>query len=115
MTDPNELIQKAISETRLRREQKKKAEIEPRIIAASILKDRFEKVVLCSGGDPMEPSMQKWFDNFFNMYVLLAVPLDRFPDWRDDGVPHEAAGDFLPEWMDDAAKVLNEISPGLGK
>jgi hypothetical protein len=49
------------------------------------------------------------------MYVLLAVPLDHFPDWRDDGLPNEAASDFFNMWMDDAADALNAICLGLRK
>lgn len=115
MTDPLEIIQKAIAEVKLRRDQESKAAIAPRKIAASILKSRFEEAIKSSGGDPLEHSMQQWIDHFLKMYVLLAVPLDHFPDWRDDVLPPEAASDFFTNWMDDAADALNAISPALGK
>ena len=114
MTEPAEIILKIISERNRRNNQELKA-TDPRKLAASILKSRFEEAIKNSGGDPLDQSMQQWIDHFLKMYVLLSVPLDRFPDWRDDGLPHEAASDFFNMWMDDAANALNAISPGLGK
>lgn len=116
MTDRLEIIQKAFAEGKLRHDQESKAAVAPRKIAASILKSRVEEAIKSSGGDPLEHSMQQWIDHFLKMYVLLAAPLDHFPDWReDDGVPQEAASDFFNMWMDDAADALNAINPALGK
>ncbi len=80
-----------------------------------ILKKRLEDAITASGGDPLDLSVQGWIAHFAEMYVVLAWPLDRFPDWRDEGVPHGGAADFMNQWMDEAAKTLNAISPGLGK
>lgn len=114
MIDPEEIIRKAVADRNLKSDQELKA-TDPRKVAASILKSRFEEAIKRSGGDPLEDSMQQWIEHFFKMYVLLAVPLDHFPDWRDDGLPDEAASDFFNRWMNKSADALNAISPGLGK
>jgi len=114
MIDPVKIIQKIVAERNLRSAQELKATV-PREIASSIIKSRVEEAIKSSGGDPLEHSMQLWIDHFLKMYVLLAVPLDHFPDWRDEGLPEDAASDFFGRWMDEAANALNAISPGLGK
>lgn len=114
MIDPAKIIQEIVAQRNLRSAQELQATA-PRQIAASIIKSRVEEAIKSSGGDPLEHRMQQWIDHFLKMYVLLAVPLDHFPDWRDDGLPQEAARDFLERWMDEAADALNAISPGLGK
>lgn len=115
MTDPAGLLRQAIERSELRRNQQEEQLLFPRKIAASILRKRLEEAVGASGGRPDDPAIQKWIDQFLNMYLTLASPLDHFPDWRDELLPHEEASDFFSNWLNEAAKALNAISRGLGK
>ena len=115
MTDSAAILREALKQRELRRQQEKEKLLAPRQIAAAILRKRFEDDINVAGGNINHPAIQSWIENFLEMYIVLAWPLDRFPEWRDDSLPPEETADFFSDWMDNSLEVLKDISPGLAK
>ncbi len=115
MTDPVSLVRQSVALAAQRRKSEADALLAPRRVAAAMIQQKIEKELADSGSNVTSPAMQALIRNFLDMYMLIAWPLDKFPDWQDDGLPHENGADFFSEWMDYAQKTLRNISPGLGK